>query len=311
MDTINIIAVDYTLGFPVIGDHQGFIRKQTQNGLLEAFVKGLGYPYTLIDNADEKMILSDMQERFDPCSVVLTRDHMMTYFGLFSARYDPAGFCLIVLDQHMDIYSYQTHGDRLNKANALRFSHDNGLVKRVYIVGVRDSEEREFDDFHMMFVPDYASLFGNRKYAGMEGVVRVVPMRQIEDLEETVKGIIDEIRKDGFKTVGLDIDLDGFDSSLIRGVQFNETFPDMVRESISDFSADFISGQLLEKGLPIESIEEQVFGICRYIQERGLGLVYRGITEFEPESDSNGLTKETIGKVLRAFHDARGLDGSG
>jgi hypothetical protein len=301
MKELKLIAVDYAQGFPVIENPGNFIRKEIEEGLLKDIAQGFGYTTILVESSDADEIKGLMQKHHGRNSAILTRDHMMSYFGLLSAQYDPASFCLIILDQHLDIYSYQTHSGRLNKANSLRFSHDNGLVNRFFIVGVRDSEESEFDDFHRMFIPDYASFTQDRKYAGMDGIVTVVPMRKIEDLGRTLMDIIDQIQLEGYRTVGIDIDLDCFDSTRIKGVQFNETFPDLVRERIGDLTADFISGQLQERGLPDESIGEAISGTCRYIKEKGLELVYRGITEFEPESDGNGLTRETVGTILRAF----------
>ncbi len=302
MQQIKVIAIDYNQGFPILGKQNGaFIRTPIQRGCMSEKLKHLDAPLDILEPDREEVIQSLLMEKWDEPRLMVSRDHMMTYYGLQCCRQPGQDVSLIVLDQHLDIYSYATHGADLNKCNALRFCYDAGLFRNIYFVGIRESEQAEFDNFHRMFIQNYSEFTNNKKYAGFEDIVHITTAGQVGDLSVCFQEIIEDIKRSGSRYVGVDIDLDCFDTAVIKGVQFNPQLVAEVRKQIGDYSADFIAEQLAEKGLPVSDIEQHVYHLCRYIHDAGLQLSYRGITEYEPENDFDNSTADTICRIVGGF----------
>lgn len=297
-----ILAIDFELGFPIVGGKsvKEYIKTEDINDTFYKTIKDYGHPFHIIDRIDIINGSSIFRKKFIQ-DVIISKDHLITFFGLRELSANRSKFGLIVIDQHLDIYSYQTHGSSLNKCNVLRYCFDRGLMRHFCIVGVRPSEEEGFDDFHSRFISNYRVFTEGKRYGGMEGYLTIFRTDEIISFEEGVCKAAEEAMRKGCKFIGIDIDLDGFDSNLIQGVQINDLFIKLVREKIDSTTAEYLHKQLREKGLEIRDIARQIRGVKKFLAKWQLSLIYKGITEFKPENDLNNKTKELVKEIVDEF----------
>lgn len=195
-------------------------------------------------------------------NVVLSSDHANSYFLLKEYAVDG----LVVVDQHIDLWDFKG----FNKSNFFRRCFEEKLIKFIVFVGVRESEMEEF------------------KFEKERFNVEIV---KTDDFNEGVLNAFDILKKKGMKNIAIDIDLDAFDSDIIKGVEYcKENL-----KNVLDDRKEYIEKQLNEKGLNIDFDVEKLKNSAI---ENNLNILYWHITEFEPEFD-DGKTLELIKEIIR------------
>lgn len=161
--------------------------------------------------------------------ILISKDHLITYFGIKVIRNiikKPLG--LIVIDQHSDICSYRTHGKKLNKANIFRISIDKNLIDYIVFLGIRPSEEA-LHNIPDVDVPEFDRQFSEKYrkkgiHSTLDSKISIIPSYKFKTLREGIVEALDILKQKGIHHVGLDFDLDAFDSDIIRGVDYTRNF---------------------------------------------------------------------------------------
>lgn len=264
-----------------------------------------------------------------PGSLFLSTDHAVSE-GILHSR--PPVDAVIVVDQHKDIYSYKTHGKELNKANVFRRALDNKRTKFVAFVGTRPSEAALSKPVPgLAFSSRVAAWFSRRNkiHGGHEDKIKTIPSAEIDSFLEGIRRAAKELQRRGFKRIGLEIDLDAFDSERIKGVDYNSKILDRaVEEQEKKFGRSglksflrktvspsywtsravnsFLRKQLKEPGINVPG-EEELVAARKALSDAGLNLDYVHVTEFKPEHDENGETTKLVHSLIRAFHPRQEL----
>src|SRR3989344_4300162 len=193
--------------------------------------------------------------------VIISSDHSNSYLLLKKFKIDG----LIVIDQHIDLYNLEG----LNKASVFRRCFEENLVKFIIFVGVRDKEIEEFE---------------------LEKDLYNIEIIRTDDFNSGVLNALKILKKKGFKDIAIDIDLDAFDSNFIKGVEYCE---ENLKNVLND-RKKFIEDELNDKGL---KVDVNINKLRKFAIENDLNIVYRHITEFEPEFD-DGRTLELVKKLI-------------
>lgn len=206
-----------------------------------------------------KKNFKDVQSRDN---VFLSSDHINSYFLL--KEYRIGG--LIVVDQHIDLWDLEG----FNKSNVLRRCFEERLINFIVFVGTRRTEREVFE---------------------FEKDIHNIEIVKSKNFNEGVLEAIDILKEKKIKDIAIDIDLDVFDSNIIKGVEYSR---DNLKNAL-DKRKEFIKKQLYEDGLDINVDVEK---IRRYAMENHLNIRYLHITEFEPEFD-DGETLNLIKELIR------------
>jgi hypothetical protein len=199
----------------------------------------------------------------NPNVLVFSTDHAVAYAILKALwRHGWKVDMDIVFDQHMDIYSYQTHGKLLTKANPYRFALNFGLLKFVLFLGIRKLEEAFLEPY--ILLPEVLTfkrspldllyaLYQNHRgqHDGLKNYFNERPVANGLSFAEMTKealrvfdayreagyaqrdGVIENLRFDSF---AFEIDLDVFDSQKIHGVDYG---PKLQRRIMEDMRRRF------------------------------------------------------------------------
>lgn len=193
--------------------------------------------------------------------VIISSDHSNSYLLLKKFKIEG----LIVVDQHIDLYDFKG----LNKASVFRRCFEDGLIKFIIFVGVRDSEIDESEFERELY---YIDIIKTDNFN--DGVLKALKM----------------LKKKGFKNIAIDIDLDAFDSDIITGVEYcKENL-----KNVLDDRKKFIENELNDIGL---KVDVDVDKLKKFAMENDLNIVYWHITEFEPKFD-DGRTLELVKKLI-------------
>ena len=193
--------------------------------------------------------------------VVISSDHTNSYLLLKKFKIEG----LIVVDQHIDLYDFKG----LNKASVFRRCFEEGLIKFIIFVGVRESEIDETEFERELY---YIDIIRTNDFN--EGVLRALKI----------------LKKKGFKNIAVDIDLDAFDSDVIKGVEYCK----YNLKNVLDDRKEFIEKELNENGL---KVDVDIKKLKKFAIENDLNIVYWHITEFEPEFD-DGRTLELVKRLI-------------
>jgi arginase family enzyme len=266
--------------------------------------------------------LSWVEQRWRRGAVLVNADHVVSYAGLRSwARGSTARRGLIVVDQHLDAYSYEHTRSILNKANFLRRALDEGLVEAIACVGARAAEQALFDG-DASLVPEEHSAYVEREhhhgvFAGLKSKIKLYPAPHYS-LAQGLGAALRELAGRGLGELGIDLDLDAFDSRTIVGVDYNLDWPAR--------AARFVAGRIVEKHFPpplddwlgvLQNITftryeisspgldparaaEAVVQTLEQAAGRGLSVPFRALSEFEPAFD-DGHTAKLAGGLIAAL----------
>lgn len=286
----------------------------------------LGLESAILNPTNLSEALSVVQNNWSTDTVVLSNDHVITYGGLKAWRkiYPDKKLGMIVLDWHMDIYSYAFVKEKLSKATLFRNALDEKLVDFIVFVGTRNSEEAiyhpletKLDDYPEFYTGTLRKL---RVFAGLDEKISVIPLRKITGLSQVVADAIGILLNHGCEKFGLDIDLDVFDSNQITGVEYNRTFPKRLIEFLKHRMSEkeepptlavitdycdylrFMNYQIEEGGLKLSDIDKQLENLQLDFQRKKIRFDYLGLTEFEPAFD-DGKTTELVKKLLCCYKD--------
>ena len=220
-----------------------------------------------------EMIEKELREKYNENTIMLSMDHAVTYPGLKAAKIKD--LALIVFDQHMDIYSYRTHGKSLNRANIFRIALDKNLVSKIIFVGTRKSESALFRKVKGLPKHIEASAARDRNagiFAGVDDKVEIILSEELDSFEHGLFKALGILKKEGFKNIGIDIDLDVFDSKKILGVEYNDN-------SATELLGNFLGKKSLKIPLElkndIESLKKDIKNNAdkRIIQKKALELL--------------------------------------
>lgn len=182
-------------------------------------------------------------------TLVISTDNAVSYaiFRALSENNRPLR-TNIILDQHMDIYSYPTHGKSLTKANPYRIALDEKLIQHVIFVGARLLEEAFLNPYillgslrHFLDLPYAWFRYRQGQHAGLEKKTDILPVslhqnfakaaaeaiRLVENyhLADLMRGVVSSY------SFGFEIDLDVFDSREIRGVDYGVDLPARISQN--------------------------------------------------------------------------------
>ena len=218
----------------------------------------------------------------------ISRDHSTTYDLLKKLNKKVA---LIIFDQHMDLWNYKIIGNKLNKANFLRKCFIEGYLDYVVFVGIRNGEKSIYDGRFLLNKFDRTftkRLFDEKALNGFEDKIKLINTKNFS------RGLLKAynfLRKKGFNEIGLDIDLDVFNSNIIRGVEYS-------KENINNINDEnlkkYIGHELDRKGISVK-IE------FNKLKEKNINLVYKHITEFKPELDVDGKTLKLVKEIINGL----------
>jgi len=271
---------------------------------------------------DWEQALAWVERRWRPGSVLVNADHLVSFAGLRAwAMRPPARRGLIVVDQHLDAYSLEHTQSALNKANFLRAALESGWIEALACVGVRAAEVALFEG-RPELVPELHRPYVTREhragvFGGLGDRVRLYPAAQY-DLDAGLGAALGELADRGVEELGLDLDLDAFDSGRIVGVDYN---PDWSRRAL-----DFVAGRIAAKriapaledwlvvlaniaftrweigqvGLDPAGAGSAVARLLTAADQRGLATPFRAISEFEPAYD-DGRSAELVGVLSAAL----------
>lgn len=258
-------------------------------------------------------------------TIMISNNHVVTYPALIKINklFPTKKLGLIVMDWHLDIYSYQYVGERLTKATIFRNAFDEGLVHYIVFIGIRPSEEACYRK------TSYKMAKHNREYSDKlreQGIlethkdkISIIPSYRIKSLSTAVIQAFQILKtKKCSSLYGIDFDLDGFNSSEIFGVEFNRDFPNKIinfmnsrinqektppeAERVDDLMnyVLFLKNQLKEEGVTSKNLSQELIKIRQYIRANKIDLIFRGITEYEPSNDK-GETVKVVNQLLKFF----------
>ena len=268
-------------------------------------------------------LIRSIEAAWAPGTTVLSTDHSVTYPIVKALRKRGGALdAVIVIDQHKDIYDYKTHGPLLSKANPFRILLDEGLLKVVIFVGSRLREEAFLHPFvHGLNLEDrcYALLrYVQKMHHGLEDTVFSVPVTETRSLAEGVRRAIELVKKLGYRTYGLDIDLDAFDSLAAPGVDYGPNLPDRITATFERKRAaargiarlpllwrwhsrdrivrNYIKHKIEDSGLDLPTGQE-LASIASLLKRAAPAYVH--VTEFKPEFDTrDGATTRLVTQLF-------------
>ncbi len=269
-------------------------------------------------------VIDKVAEIWTKSAILLSNDHVVTYAGLKALNKSlvSSKIGLVVLDWHLDIYSHDYVGEYLTKATLFRVALNEGLVSHIVFVGTRPSEESCYRDIDFKiedFSKKYSQDLRNRNiFAGLENKFSIIPSYQVDSLSKSLRKGIDILIDNGCEYLGVDIDLDVFDSKEILGVEFNKhlvnkiktynksrikeknNLPDKSRVSEINNYVSFLENSVQEQGLSPDNIYKELSLMYEYAISKKLEFVYKGITEYEPGND-DGTTLDLIKEIIRSY----------
>lgn len=209
---------------------------------------GISTLYFAPQNREE--LLRVIRDNIKSNTLVISTDNAVSYaiFRALSEKNRPLR-TNIVLDQHMDIYSYRTHGKSLTKANPYRIALDEKLIQHIIFVGTRLLEEAFLNPYillgsprHFLDLPYAWFRYRQGQHSGLEKKTDILPVslhrnfakaaaeaiRLVENyhLADLLQGVVSPY------SFGLEIDLDVFDSQEIRGVDYGVDLPARISQNI-------------------------------------------------------------------------------
>ena len=267
-------------------------------------------------------IIPWVERRWQPGCVLVNADHVVSYAGLRAwAKASRARRGLIVVDQHLDAYSPEHTRSGLNKANFLRRALSEDLIEAVACVGARSAEIALFEGRADLVPPEHRRYVEREHregvFGGLDQRVSLYPAARF-DLPSGLSAALDHLAGQGIEEVGLDLDLDAFDSRRIVGVDYNPDWSSRVLR--------FVAGRIIEKRIPpplsdwlavlsniaLTSFEISEPGlepagagdaVSRLLQQaasRGLEVPLRAVSEFEPAFDDGG-TAQLAAELIAAL----------
>lgn len=226
---------------------------------------------------------------------VFSGDHVVTYFPMSTInanrqKYDVdrnGKIGLVVFDQHIDAYkSYKG----LNRANVMRRLIEEGKVDHVIIAGVRPSESALYTgNTKGLNIYDKAvSMLYGGEFSDVKDKITIVPAAGMKSIPDVVEQSVKSFRGKGIENIGIDFDLDVFDSEKIKGVGYSLNslgkFPLLERI--------FIRNQLNQEGYDPQNVRAELSGVNGVLQayKGKINPVYKGVTEIELENEGRGST---------------------
>jgi len=211
----------------------------------------------------------------------ISRDHSTSYDLIKKINCKPA---LIIFDQHMDLWDYGIVGKKLNKANFIRKAFEEELLKFVVFVGVRKNEEAIYKKKLILNKFDRNFIKELRKRNALNGFEDKIKILKTKDFNKGLLKAFKFLKKKGFENICLDIDLDVFDSEIIKGVEYSKlNLKNVFNENIRKF----IKHTLDQKGISVN---------FKKINKE-FNFIYRHITEYKTELD-DGRTLRLIKRLL-------------
>lgn len=268
-------------------------------------------------------LISQVDGAWQIGTTVLSTDHSVTYPVIKAIKKRGTTIdAVIVVDQHKDIYGYKTHGSLLSKANPFRILIDEGLIKGVIFVGSRLREEAFLRPFSrgLGFEDRYYALlrYFQKTHSGLRGKVFSIPATETNSLLEGLTRATELAKKMGYGSLGLDIDLDAFDSLAIPGVDYGPNLPVRIRKEFDEklsrahglkrlallsrwhtedrIVMNYIKHKIEDAGLATPSTEElaSIHALLAEIKPH-----YFHLTEFKPEFDENGQSAPLVEALIR------------
>ncbi len=327
--------------------------------LLESFEKTLGVKTVYLDLANREELDTSIMRHVEASDIVFSPDNAVSYAIIKCLRRKgwPVNMNL-VFDQHMDIYSYRTHGKLLAKPNPYRLALDHNLLEFVLFLGARKLEMAFLEPF--ILLPEvlhfrrspldllYAILRHSQgQHAGLKDLFSVIPAEGIPDFKTAVEDGLSILnsyyladthgfnqlairkkmrpgREATFQSFGFEIDLDAFDSKVIQGVDYGPHLPQRLRREAQE---RFQMTKLRNKNRALYNLIRDLWYISYYrhkiecpgiavpdqtmireameaIHKSPLPCHFFHITEFKPEFDSNGKTRELVKNLVTAAVEA-------
>jgi len=269
-------------------------------------------------------VLPWVEQRWQSGSVLVNADHAVSYAGLSAwAKRSRARRGLIVVDQHLDAYSLKHTGSRLNKANFLRYALSEGLVEAVACVGARSAEVAMLEG-RADLVPEEHRLYVQREhregvFGGLAGRATLYPAARF-DLASGLSAALEHLSGRGIEELGLDLDLDAFDSQSIVGVDYNPDWSSRVLRFVASRIAEkrippaledwlavlhnvaLTQYEISEPGLEPQAAPDAVRRLLAQAQSRGLTVPLRAVSEFEPAFD-DGRTARLAAALIETLRE--------
>lgn len=202
--------------------------------------------------------------------ILISKDHSITFTALKAlGKKIKRPFGLIVFDQHTDIYSYNFNGRSLNKSNVFRHCIYKNLVDHIVFVGIRPSEEA-LHNVPEVNIPEFDNISAeadryNGIHAGLDDNISIIPSYKIKTFSDGLKKAFLILKDKGIKNIGIDIDLDCFDSDIIKGVDYTKDFP---LRSFSDFIKNDYEKLIKDKPLLKKDIDTLLYYVKENDHER-------------------------------------------
>lgn len=200
------------------------------------------------------------KESFVDTRICLTMDHSMTYHFLKATRkqYPDARIGLVVLDQHIDLYSASTHGDALNRANVFRLAFEKRLLDAAVFGGIRSIEYAANLKSPNPILDIFVKKHRQRYHSDINSIIENVLILTAQEIQRDCRILVDKacfyLKNKNIDVICFSVDLDGFDSDEIRGVEYNRSMPFRIfklnpHNRMVWFESLFIGLQLREPGL--------------------------------------------------------------
>lgn len=216
----------------------------------------------------------------------ISKDHSISYDLLKKVKKKVA---LIIFDQHMDMWSETIIGNELNKSNFIRKAFDENLIEYVVFVGVRKNELASFkkDLFLDKFDKEFTkNLIVENKFEKYKDKIKII---KTKDFAKGFNKAVKILKNKGFENICLDIDLDVFDSDIIKGVEYTkENLINVIDESTGRYLENTFSQKGISPKIKFNKIKKDI------------NLVYKHITEYDPKFD-DGKTLNLIKEIINGI----------